>query len=202
MYIRQIMKWDYILFFLCNYLLYMLFWEDAWAIVCLRISIPKFNITYTSSCKYPISIDYLLDYITKKKQRFGVEFESSRTIVKIYETKFILFTVFYPTNILNYLKCMPWRIHLICLSICYAKCQIGLCPRTKQHTPVNLTVNPRQRAGNPSSIYESKYKLVYGECKPMGRTMLTRWFFSRGSCVCQHASLRWDKLHGCRRSSC
>jgi hypothetical protein len=157
MYIRLIMKWDYILFFildlffLCNYILYMLFWEDAWAIVRLRISIPKFNITYTSSCKYPISIDYLLKYVTKKKQRFDVEFESSRTIVKIYETKFLLFTVFYSTNILNYLKCMPWRIYLFFLSICYAKCQIGLCPRTKQHTPVNLTVNPRQRAGNPSS---------------------------------------------------
>jgi len=35
--------------------------------------------------------------------------------VKIYETKFLLFTILYSTNIQNYLKCMPGtgRIYLI-----------------------------------------------------------------------------------------
>ena len=35
-----------------------------------------------------------------------------------------------------------------------------------------------------------KYKLVKGDCKPTGRTRLTRWFFSWGSRACQHASPR------------
>jgi hypothetical protein len=116
----------------------MLFWEDAWTIVRWRIPIFKFHITYTSSCKYPISIDYLLNYIINKKQWFYVEFESSRTIVEIYETKFLPFMVFYSTNILNYLKCTPWRIHLICLSIVMLNVKLAYA---QELSKINLPLN-------------------------------------------------------------
>jgi hypothetical protein len=49
------------------------------------------------------------------------------------------------------------------------------------------------------------YKLVlHGmqTTKKMMKTMLIRWFLSIGSRVCQHTSPRWDKLQGCRWSSC
>jgi len=67
---------SYVTFFFISF-----FWEDAWAIVRWRLPISKFHITY-SSCKYPISIEYLLNYIIKKKQRFVLELESSRTMSK------------------------------------------------------------------------------------------------------------------------
>ena len=45
------------------------------------------------------------------------------------------------------------------------------------------------KSNNTSTIcMKSKYKLVYGEYKPMRRIVLTRWFFSWGSRICQHAS--------------